>query len=320
MTHNRILHLLCRFTVLLAAAMFLSSCTKASASPGTAASSGEGGTKTAVRPNTPHVHIPDASGAVVYGQDPLIVDASHTDQGYIMARYTGDAAKASIQINGPDGINYKYFMPPSGTYVTMPLTAGDGAYTISTYENISGDRYATLDSATIEVILENDYIPYLYPNQYVNFTPQDNTVTAAAEAVKEASTDLDAVAGIYHYVVENITYDEEKAKNVETGYLPNVDETLETGEGICFDYASLMTAMLRSQNIPAKLEIGYSGKVYHAWISVYIKDQGWIDNIIEFDGKTWRRMDPTFASSNENSKKILKYIGDGSNYTVRYTR
>ena len=35
--------------------------------------------------------------------------------------------------------------------------------------------------------------------------------------------------------------------------------------------------MLRSQRIPAKLEIGYSGDIYHAWISVYIKDIGWID-------------------------------------------
>lgn len=31
-------------------------------------------------------------------------------------------------------------------------------------------------------------------------------------------------------------------------------------------------------------------------------------------------MDPTFAAGNGNSKKILKYIGDGSNYTLQYTR
>ena len=29
-------------------------------------------------------------------------------------------------------------------------------------------------------------------------------------------------------------------------------------------------------------------------------------------------MDPTFASSNDNSENILKYIGDGSNYTMQY--
>ena len=101
-------------------------------------------------------------------------------------------------------------------------------------------------------------------------------------------------------------------------YLPDVDETLSTGKGICFDYAALTTAMLRSQNIPTRLEIGYSGKIYHAWISVYIEDIGWIDKLIEFTGDAWTRMDPTFASSNENNEKILKYIGDGSNYNLQY--
>ena len=68
-----------------------------------------------------------------------------------------------------------------------------------------------------------------------------------------------------------------------------------------------MTSMLRSQGIPTKLQIGYAGKVYHAWISVYLEETGWIDDIIQFDGKHWERMDPTFAYANANSKKILNY-------------
>ena len=70
--------------------------------------------------------------------------------------------------------------------------------------------------------------------------------------------------------------------------LPNVDETLKTGKGICFDYAALMTSMLRSQRIPTKLEVGYAGETYHAWISTYVDDKGWVDDIIEFDGKDWQ--------------------------------
>lgn len=96
---------------------------------------------------------------------------------------------------------------------------------------------------------------------------------------------------IYNFVIKNISYDEEKAQNVSYGYLPNVDDTLASGTGICFDYAALMTAMLRSQNIPTKLEVGYSGDTYHAWISTYVDDKGWVDNIIEFDlgipGRSW---------------------------------
>ena len=59
-----------------------------------------------------------------------------------------------------------------------------------------------------------------------------------------------------------------------------------------------MSAMLRSQRIPTKLEVGYSGDVYHAWISCYVDEIGWVDNIIEFDGKNWSIMDPTLAANN----------------------
>ena len=100
--------------------------------------------------------------------------------------------------------------------------------------------------------------------------------------------------------------------------VPDLDQILEIKKGICFDYAAMMTAMLRSQEVPCKLVVGYAGVAYHAWISVYKEKDGWIDNVIYFDGTTWKRMDPTFASSANKSEAIMKYIGDGSNYTEKY--
>ena len=187
------------------------------------------------------------------------------------------------------------------------------------YENIEGSSYAVLFKDSFDAPLENELLPFLYPNQFVDFDADSRAVATAAETVAGATDDLDAVAAIYHYVVENITYDAEKAATVTSGYLPVVDETLASGKGICFDYAALTVAMLRSQNIPARLEIGYAGDAYHAWISVYTEETGWIDRLIEFSGD-WTRMDPTFAAGRESSEAVLQYIGDGSNYTVQYTR
>lgn len=79
-----------------------------------------------------------------------------------------------------------------------------------------------------------------------------------------------------------------------------------------------MAAMMRTQRIPTKLEIGYSGEVKHAWISAYVTEIGWIDNIIEFDGSSWTMMDPTLAASNSKAS-VKKYVGDGSNYTLQYS-
>ena len=92
---------------------------------------------------------------------------------------------------------------------------------------------------------------------------------------------------------------------------------MKTQKGICFDYASLMTALLRSQGIPTKLMVGYSGTVYHAWISVYLEETGWVDNVIQFNGTSWSLMDPTLAASN-SATDVKKYIGTGENYTVCY--
>lgn len=277
-------------------------------------------TQSETRLNTPVVYTPEASGTEVIGSSPLTIDISNRNKGYVMALYSGNAAKANIQITGPDGVSYKYFLTPSDSYVTLPLTAGNGTYEIGGYENISDNKYAVLFTENTEVQLENELLPFLYPNQYVYFNSDTQAVATASETVAGASDDLDAVADIYHYVIEHVVYDEEKAASVSSGYLPNVDETLESGKGICFDYAALTAAMLRSQDIPTRLEIGYSGDIYHAWISVYTEETGWIDDIIEFSGNGWTRMDPTFASSNGNNDKILKYIGDGSNYTTLYIR
>ena len=98
-----------------------------------------------------------------------------------------------------------------------------------------------------------------------------------------------------------------------------MDETLSTKTGICFDYAALTAAMLRSQDIPCKLEIGYSGDIKHAWIDVYIQNKGWVTKAISFNGDTWKLMDPTFDANSNGNEAIQEYIGDESNYTVQYT-
>ena len=96
-----------------------------------------------------------------------------------------------------------------------------------------------------------------------------------------------------------------------------MDETLATGKGICLDYSALMTAMLRSQQIPTRMEIGYAGTAYHAWLSSYIDGVGWVNGLIHFDGTDWSLMDPTFAASN-SADFLESFIGDGDNYMLKY--
>lgn len=268
---------------------------------------------------TPAVLTPEADGTQTLGIDTLTIDVSHTDQGYIMAYYTGTADKINIQISGPDGTTYKYFIIQKELYQTLPLTAGNGTYVVAAFENTDGDQYISLFTEVLDVEISDEFLPFLYPNQYVWYTAENKAIAKGAELAEGASDDLEVLSNIYHFVIEHVTYDDEKAASVESGYLPDIDETLDTKKGICFDYAALMTSMLRTQRIPSKLQIGYSGEIKHAWIDVYTEETGWIDKAISFDGTDWTLMDPTFASANEDASEVKDYIGDGSNYTLQYS-
>lgn len=262
---------------------------------------------------------PVASGTVVYGNEIVSIDASNISEGYVMVQYAGSSDKVKLQITAPDGNVFSYNLS-TGTYETFPLSAGNGTYQITVLEHAYDDMYAVSFSQDIDVAITDEFKPFLYPNQYVWFTSDSSAIALGMELSDDSSNDLDYVEQVYRYITENIIYDDELAANIQADYLPVIDSTLRSGKGICFDYASLMAAMLRSQNIPTKLVVGYSGDAYHAWISVYLTEIGWVDNVIEFDGKNWSLMDPTLAANSNNSdSSVKKYVGDGSNYTVKYS-
>ncbi len=267
------------------------------------------------RDNTPVCLIPTADGIAETHNDVASIDYSHSADGYVMANYTGTCPKVKLRITGPDEIVYTYDLHGNG-YETFPLSSGNGSYDVTIYENISGTNYATCLYEQMNVQLTNEFGPFLYPNQYVNFTSDSLTVAKGAELAASASNDLEVVTNIYNYIISSITYDYDKASDPPTGYTTDVDDILTSGTGICLDYAAVMASMLRSQQIPTRLEVGYAQDAYHAWISIYIEEIGWLNGIIEFDGNTWTLVDPTFGASTDD-RTLKKFIGDGSNYVLQ---
>ena len=265
------------------------------------------------------VLVPEAPGKEILGSSPLTLDISNITQGYLTAVSDSQDQKMNVQLTDENGTVYSYFISP-GESAVIPFSSGSGNYQICCYQQIDGTQYAALFANTLEVSLENEFLPFLYPNQYVNFSPESEASKLALSMVSEDTSDVDALQAIYDYVTENLTYDYDLADTVESGYLPDVDATLESKEGICFDYAALTAAMLRSRDIPCKLQIGYSGTVKHAWVSVYIRSKGWVDKAVEFSGDSWSRMDPTFDSNSDDKETIQQYIGNDDNYIVQFTR
>ena len=242
------------------------------------------------------------------------IDTSHAQDGYVAVSAT-NSQRLKLQISMGDA-STNFDIPQDGTPAYCPLTQGNGTYTIRVMQNTTGNSYVELLSTQADVTLTDEFAPFTRPNIYCNYSENSACVAKARELVQNAQNEGEALEAICNYVVQNITYDDDKANQLKsaTGYVPDPDETLSSGTGICFDYASLGAAMLRSQGIPTKIVTGYvsPGNIYHAWIMVYI-DGTWKSAQFSVDSKTWSRVDLTFAASSGNEN-----VGDGKSYTDRY--
>lgn len=267
------------------------------------------------RDNTPVCLTPTSPETNVLASDTALIDISNAGSGYVCAAYYGTCGKVKLQITGPDGVTYTYNL--SGGKEYFPLSAQSGVYTFGIYENIVDNQYGINLSESVNISITNSFGAFLYPNQYCMFNSGYTTVAKASELAYSANSDLDVISNVYNYVINNISYDYNKAVNVASGYVSNVDHILSVKCGICLDYAAVMTCMLRSQGIPTRLEVGYAGSAYHAWISTYVNEVGWINGMISFDGVHWSLMDPTFAATSSEAE-LASFIGDGSNYVVKY--
>lgn len=247
------------------------------------------------------------------GNEEAKVDLSSASEGYIAVVCNSDA-RLKLQVF-KDKDTYTYDVT-QGTTQIYPLQCGNGSYTIKVMKNVEGNSYYELYKCSVDVKLKDKFQPYTRPNQYADYSKESECVKEAEKLAKEATSEGDFVAKVYEYVCGKVTYDYDFAKNVPTGYLPVPDKTLESGKGICLDYASLSASMLRSQGIPTKIIFGYvaPNDLYHAWNMFYTKKEGWVTVEFKTDKKNWNRLDLTFAANGESDE----FIGDGSNYEDVY--
>lgn len=107
------------------------------------------------------------------------------------------------------------------------------------------------------------------------------TITAGLDS------DYDKMVAVYDWVTGNIAYDLDKAANI-SAYGAGANYLLETGRGVCHDYAELTKAMLTALGIEATYEKGEvipeAGETeLHAWNRVLI-------------GETWYALDTTWGA------------------------
>ena len=248
------------------------------------------------------------------GNSKVKIDLSACHLGYVAV-----SAKSSKRMKFQELHNdttYTYDIQNDGTPSVFPLQTGDGEYTFRAMENTGGKKYAKVLVLSHQVKLDDPFQPFLRPSDYSNYKADSRCVRKAEDLTGNASSQEEIVMAVYDFISESIRYDYMKAATVQSGYLPDPDETLKTRKGICFDYAALAAAMLRSRGVPCKLVFGYvsSKKLYHAWNMFYTDETGWVTVGFKVNSKDWTRIDLTFTANGQSDS----FIGDGSNYADLY--
>ena len=273
--------------------------------------------KNAAKPSPAQIKEVSSPGKTVFGPDNAKFDYSNCSKGYVSVNYTG-STKLKMLLK-KDGAQYDYDIPAGNGIQYFTLAMGSGKYVVEIYEMVSGGKYIKLFSDTFSAKIADPTGMFLYRNQYVNFNAASKCVAKASEVCAGCDTNLEKIAAVFQYVTDNVTYDKALAASVTSGYIPDPDSVLAKKKGICFDYASLTAAMLRSQGVPTRLVIGYaSPNIYHAWNEVYTEEKGWIAAEIQLDGTGFRRIDATFYASASNKKTFAEYIAKSGNYSDVY--
>lgn len=242
------------------------------------------------------------------------IDYSGLPDGYIAIKAGSGYDKLVFQITFGD-TQYNYWFDSDNRTLVAPLQCGNGAYVVKVLKNTTGDKYAEIYSQSKSVTLKDEFAPFVRSNSMVNYTKDSNVVKQASKLAAKSDDDLDFVKNVYKYIAGKLDYDKTFADSNPDMYYPDLDKSLKSGKGICFDYAALAAGMLRSQGIPTKLIIGYvnlDGEVYHAWDMVYIKNKGWITVKISASADKWNQVDITLDDTGDSSTV------DSNSYTQRY--
>ena len=295
-------------TTLLILCLFFTAC----GSSGSAASSG-GENSNGEGDFYPEYHDAEFHEDDAEGSGDVQVDLSCVSDGYFGVTAKSDTRLKLQVFKDDDTFTYDLV---SGEPQIFPLQSGDGTYTIKVMENVSGNSYYEKYSTSASVSLKDEFAPFVRPNAYADYSEDSDCVQEASKLAEGTTSESEFVGKVYDYICKKVDYDYKEAETVQSGYVPDPDEVMDTGKGICFDYASLAASMLRSQGIPTKIIFGYVApdNLYHAWNMFYTEEKGWTTVEFSVDPGDWNRVDLTFSANGQNAD----FIGDGTNYQDVY--
>jgi len=244
-----------------------------------------------------------------YVQKGLSIDSDDRDSGLVKIGYAGKSTEKVKVMIEKDGERYVYPLVPDGKIVGFPLQMGNGEYKVSVLTNVTDNRYAYLDTKTLDVNITNQNSVYLNSIQLISWNPRSKAVIKNNDIVGDESNSAKKIDLVYDFIINNISYDYDKVKYLTPNYIPYPDKTIDELKGICYDYSSLFAAMKRSEEIPIKLVKGYSTHVdgYHAWNEVLINGEWIVVDTTSDAAYNKANVNYNFSKKRSNYTKVYEY-------------
>ena len=219
------------------------------------------------------------------------VDWSTAANGYIT--FTAKGQTRCFILQGPNDKQVSCHVAKDET-VQIALVDGTGKYQYA-IANITNNgknyRVQYKNSFTVKSI-DAELAPYLISTPWGDYKNAPNAAAKAKELWDSKKTQLENIKAIAEWVGD-LKYDEALAQGSIGVYIAP-DSVIENGGGVCNEMTKLLTAMLRSQGVPAYVQVGHNaGGNNHGWVMAWVELSTSVKNGVTSSKGAWVLIEAT---------------------------
>ena len=197
------------------------------------------------------------------------VDWSTAANGYIT--FTAKGQKRCFILQGPND-KQVICTVKKGETVKIALVDGTGKYQYAICNLTDNDTAYLIqykNSFTVKSI-DAELAPYLVSTPWGDYENAPDATAKAEELWDSKKTQLENIEAIADWVGD-LKYDKTLRQGTLNAYV-NPDSVIEIGGGVCNEMTRLLSAMLRSQGVPAYVQTGHNARGNnHGWVMAWVE-------------------------------------------------
>lgn len=238
--------------------------------------------KSPTKPDTKNTKMDNGYGTV---------DWSTAANGYIT--FTAKGQTRVFILQGPDDTQ-ALFEVAKGDIIKIALVNGTGKYQYAIANITNGGKSYRIqykNSFTVQSI-DAELAPYLVSTPYGDYENAPDATAKAEELWDNSKTQLENIEAIADWVGD-LKYDKSLKQGTIDIYVAP-DSVIENGGGVCNEMSKLLSAMLRSQGVPAYVQTGHSASGNnHAWTMAWVELSTSVKNGVTSSKGAWVLIEAT---------------------------